>query len=125
MRFLINKRAKSQAVHHIHFSTDRRTLASGGNDGTVRLWNLVLHEQVAVLEGHGSGVWDIVFSPDGQTLASTSFDGTIKLWRAATEHEIQAQSHLFQELEKHPDFQVTSCHHFITTNINFAYIKSE
>ncbi len=27
--------------------------------------------------------------------------------------------------EKHPDFQVTSCHHFVTTNPNFAYIKSE
>jgi len=27
--------------------------------------------------------------------------------------------------EKHPDFQVTSCHQNDTTNVNFAYIKSE
>ena len=27
--------------------------------------------------------------------------------------------------KKHPDFQVTSCHHFVTTNIDFAYIESE
>jgi hypothetical protein len=27
--------------------------------------------------------------------------------------------------EKHPHFQVTSCHHFDTTNIDFAYIESE
>ena len=26
---------------------------------------------------------------------------------------------------KHPDFQVTSCRHFDTTNVNFAYIESE
>ncbi len=26
---------------------------------------------------------------------------------------------------KHPDFQVTSCHHFDTTNVDFAYIESE
>ena len=26
---------------------------------------------------------------------------------------------------KHPDFQVTSCHHFDTTDPNFAYIESE
>ena len=29
--------------------------------------------------------------------------------------------HLSQEPEKHPDFQVTSCHHFDTTNADFAY----
>ncbi|MFH1719735.1 MAG: hypothetical protein ABIF19_20475 [Planctomycetota bacterium] len=67
-------------------------MASGGNDGTVRLWNMVLHEQVVVLEGHGSAIWDIAFSPDGHTLASANYDGTIKLWRAATEYEIQTQS---------------------------------
>jgi hypothetical protein len=27
--------------------------------------------------------------------------------------------------EKHPDFQVTLCHHFVTTNVDFAYIESE
>ena len=27
--------------------------------------------------------------------------------------------------EKCPDFQVTSCYHFVTTNVDFAYIKSE
>ena len=28
------------------------------------------------------------------------------------------------EAAKHPDFQVTSCHHFVTTNVDFAYIVS-
>jgi hypothetical protein len=27
--------------------------------------------------------------------------------------------------EKQPDFQVTSCHHFVTTNVDFAYIEFE
>ncbi len=27
--------------------------------------------------------------------------------------------------EKYRDFQVTSCHHFVTTNVDFAYIESE
>jgi hypothetical protein len=26
---------------------------------------------------------------------------------------------------KHPDFQVTSFLHFVTTNVNFAYIESK
>jgi len=32
---------------------------------------------------------------------------------------------LLSKAEKHPEFQVTSCHHFVTTNIKFAYIESE
>jgi hypothetical protein len=37
---------------------------------------------------------------------------------------------LFEKLSlsragKHPDFQVTLCHHFVTTNVDFAYIGSE
>ncbi len=27
--------------------------------------------------------------------------------------------------EKHPDFQVTVCLHFVTTNVDFVYIESE
>jgi len=34
-------------------------------------------------------------------------------------------SHLFQELENHPDPQVTLCYHFDTTIINFAYTETE
>jgi len=26
---------------------------------------------------------------------------------------------------KHLDFQVTSCHHFVSTDVDFAYIESE
>jgi len=29
------------------------------------------------------------------------------------------------EAKKHPDFQVTACLHFVTTIVDFAYIKSE
>jgi len=29
------------------------------------------------------------------------------------------------EAEKQPDFQVTSCHHFDSTNVDFAYVESE
>jgi hypothetical protein len=27
--------------------------------------------------------------------------------------------------KKHPDFQVTLCIHFVTTDVDFAYIESE
>ncbi len=31
----------------------------------------------------------------------------------------------FSEAKKHPNFEVTSCLHFVTTNTDFAYIESE
>jgi len=31
----------------------------------------------------------------------------------------------FSRVGKHPDFQVTSCCHFVTTDVDFAYIESE
>jgi len=32
---------------------------------------------------------------------------------------------LLLRAEKHPDFQVTLCLRFVTTDVDFAYIKSE
>jgi len=38
--------------------------------------------------------------------------------------EISKKSPL-SKVGKHPDFQVTPCLHFVTTNVDFAYIESE
>ena len=62
-----------------------RLLASGGLDGTVRLWDLNdLDNPPRTLEGHAESVRSIAFCPDGRTLASGSDDKTIKLWDIAT-----------------------------------------
>jgi WD40 repeat protein len=58
------------------------TLASGGEDGTVRLWDVRQPNAAAsaVLHAHQAGVLAVAFSPGGQTLASASADGTVRLW---------------------------------------------
>jgi hypothetical protein len=43
-----------------------------------------------------------------------------KLWNS----DITDAKSPLQRTEKHPDFQVTVCLHFVTTTVNFAYIKS-
>lgn len=63
----------------ISFSPDSQTIATGGLDGTVRLWKR--NGSMTLLAGHGDIISDFSFSPDGQTIATASGDKTIKLWQ--------------------------------------------
>jgi WD40 repeat protein len=71
----------TESVWGVAFSPDGRTLVSGSQDKTIKLWDLSSGKVLQTLEGHTESVWGVAFSPDGYTLASGSEDSTIKLWR--------------------------------------------
>ncbi|MBY0231018.1 MAG: WD40 repeat domain-containing protein [Gemmataceae bacterium] len=64
----------------VAFAPDGRLLASGGEDGMVRLWDVQSGRERVGLEWHLDSVCSVAFTPDGLTLATGSFDGAVKLW---------------------------------------------
>jgi len=65
----------------VDFDPQGRWLATGGEDGTVRLGDL--HQPQAeprVLRGHEGGIRDLAFDPQGRWLATGGEDKTARLW---------------------------------------------
>lgn len=79
-------------VHAVTFSPDGKTLASGGQDQTAKLWSAEDGREILSFQGHTQWVLALAFSPDGGQLATASNDKTVRLWDVGSGKEIQAMA---------------------------------
>jgi len=102
-------RGDAGRINSVAFSPDGKTLASGGRDGAIRLFDVAKGKERACLREHGrgnaktgkgrpediglGGVYAVAFSPDGKTLAAVpdyspfripTRGESVKLWDLAT-----------------------------------------
>ncbi|MBI1916106.1 MAG: WD40 repeat domain-containing protein [Planctomycetes bacterium] len=70
----------TDAVLCVALSPDGRLALSGGQDDTVRLWDVKTARQLQCLEGHTGAVRGVAFSPDGRRALSCGDDRSVRLW---------------------------------------------
>src|SRR5262249_15430842 len=57
-----------------------KRLVSGGEDKTIKVWDLQTGQDARTLRGHSAPVTSLALSADGKRLFSESWDRTIKVW---------------------------------------------
>lgn len=93
-------------VVSLAFSPDGRTLAAGGQNGSLQRWTGDQYTPGEIVPAHGGPVWALAFSPDGKTLASGGADHTIGEWEVATGkllRSLKGHEHLVLSLTYSPD----------------------
>ena len=71
-------------VNSVVFSSDGRSLVSGSDDKTVKLWDLQTGGAIKTFSDHTDLVISVSISVDNAMIASGSFDDTVRLWNTQT-----------------------------------------
>lgn len=89
----------SEGICTLAFSPDKKSLASGSRDKTIKLWQVSMAWEIQTFGGwfsgnHTQAVTGVAFSPDGNYLLSGSQDATLKLWQVRTGKQlVSVKSH--------------------------------
>ncbi len=76
-------------VNAVAINPDGKSIVSGSDDKTIKVWDLSSRTLQHTLKGHQDWVYSLAISPDSQTIISGSKDTTIRLWNLPTGKQIR------------------------------------
>ncbi len=76
------------SVNCVAFTPDGERLISGGEDHTVRVWDVQSGREARCMPGHKNTVCCVVVTPDGTRALSSSTDQSVRVWDLATGREV-------------------------------------
>ena len=98
-----NLPAHRRAVSGVGFTPNGRILATSGEEGVARLWDMQSLQEVAVLQGHLKSIHSLSISPDGRRLLTGAGDEeAVKIWDLDTRQELMTlagQGSILSQLE--------------------------
>jgi serine/threonine protein kinase len=68
------------SIKCLAFSADGKRLITGGDDKTIRLWDVSTGREVQRFSRHAAGITALAFRADTNQFASASRDQTVRLW---------------------------------------------
>jgi len=80
-------RGHTGSVNAVAITPDGRFALSGGQDKTLKLWEIATGQEIRTFTGHTHDVYSVAITPNGRFVFSGSYK-TLKLWEIETGKEI-------------------------------------
>jgi WD40 repeat protein len=88
----------TSTIYSLAWSPNGTMLASGSDDGTVRLWDMTTNTEKFTLQADNDPIWGVAWSSDSKRVAAAGWNRSVVIWDAESGEQLQtlrARGNLF------------------------------